>query len=262
MKSSFSGAERLNAVIDRIEEHICEDCSCAELAKICALSEYEFRRVFSFFVGISVAEYIRRRRLSLAAMELKSGAGDITAIGQKYGYAIPSSFTRAFREVFGMTPREAQDPAVTLPLYTRPEFTLRISGGEEIPFTVKREGAFSIAGVEGISDLSDTVCCERVWQAWEERDEEGDVWAAYFNGEKDVLCRIGHRTEGDDIPPSLWAVFTLPEGETAVNDLYTDILCRFLPSCGYRRAEALPNLEFFPASGEDGNIYIPIEEEK
>jgi predicted transcriptional regulator YdeE len=67
---------------------------------------------------------------------------------------------------------------------------------------------------------------------------------------------------GEDIPASLWAVFTLPEDESEANDLYTDILCRFLPSSGYRRRDALPNLEFFPQDGGEGSIYIPIEEEK
>lgn len=258
----FSGAEQLNRVIDEIEKHLTDTPDCATLARICALSEYEFRRVFSFFVGVSVAEYIRKRRLSLAAAELKAGEGDIAAVGQKYGYPIPSSFTRAFREQFGITPSEASDPTVRLSLYTRPGFEWCVRGGEEISYTLVREDAFSIEGVTGTSDLSDTVCCESVWRMWETEEQTGgDIYAAYFNGESNVLCKIGHRVTGEDIPASLWAVFALPEGEREVNDLYTDILCRFLPSSGYRRREGLPNLEIFPEDGGEGSIYIPIEEE-
>lgn len=263
MSHVFSGAEQLNRAIDEIERHLTDAPDCASLAKICTLSEYEFRRVFSFFVGVSVAEYIRKRRLSLAAAELKAGRADVAAVGQKYGYPIPSSFTRAFREQFGITPSEAGDPAVRLSLYTRPGFEWCVRGGEEISYTLVREGSFSLEGVSGISDLSDTVCCESVWRMWEaEERAEGDIYAAYFNGESDVLCKIGHRVTGEDIPASLWAVFTLPDGEREANDLYTDILCRFLPSSGYRRRVGLPNLEFFPRDGGSGSIYIPIEEEK
>ena len=260
MSGGFSGAERLNAVINEIEAHICEPLDCAALARLCALSEYELRRVFSFFVGLPLAEYQRRRRLSLAAIELKGSRTDVTAIGQKYGYAIPSSFTRAFRELFGVTPSEAQDPACRLSLYTRPDFAIQISGGEDIPFTLRRDGSFAIEGVSGSSDLTDTVCCESVWRLWEaEEHSEGDLYAAYFNGQSDVLCKIGRRTEGEDVPAALWAVFDLPESEHAVNDLYTAVLCRFLPSSGYRRAEGLPNLEFFPADGGVASVLIPIE---
>ncbi len=61
----YTGPDKLNEVIDYIERHITEDISCRELARIALLSEYEFRRIFSFFTGTPVAEYIRRRRLSL-----------------------------------------------------------------------------------------------------------------------------------------------------------------------------------------------------
>ena len=62
----YNGIEKINAVIDYIEAHLCGDIQCTELARIAELSAYEFRRIFSFIVGVPVAEYIRTRRLSRA----------------------------------------------------------------------------------------------------------------------------------------------------------------------------------------------------
>lgn len=71
----YNGIEKINAVIDYIEAHLCGDIQCTELARIAELSAYEFRRIFSFIVGVPVAEYIRTRRLSRAAEDIKLGTG-------------------------------------------------------------------------------------------------------------------------------------------------------------------------------------------
>ena len=68
-----NGIKKFNDVIEYIEKNIGQEITCSELAKITFLSEYEFRRIFSFLVGVPLGEYIRKRRLSLEAAELKSG---------------------------------------------------------------------------------------------------------------------------------------------------------------------------------------------
>ena len=92
----FNGINKMNEVLELIESNLTGEISVKELAKTAALSEYEFRRIFSFVVGVPVGEYVRLRRLSLAAQELSAGTGTVSETGSKYGYEVPSSFARAF----------------------------------------------------------------------------------------------------------------------------------------------------------------------
>ena len=81
-----NGIDKINQVVEYIEANLTEQIDCATLAKIATLSEYEFRRIFSFVIGTPIAEYIRKRRLSVAAEELKAGGIGIADVGAKYGY--------------------------------------------------------------------------------------------------------------------------------------------------------------------------------
>ena len=93
-------------IINEIEENLTREIDINKLAKKATMSVYEFRRIFSFIAKISFGEYIRKRRLSLAALELCENKSNITEISIKYGYSSPSSFTRAFKEFHGISPLE------------------------------------------------------------------------------------------------------------------------------------------------------------
>lgn len=76
---------RMERIFDYIEEHLTESMDFNEIAKLAYCSNYNFQRVFSFCMGISLAEYIRNRRLSVAADELRHSDMKILDIGMKYG---------------------------------------------------------------------------------------------------------------------------------------------------------------------------------
>lgn len=260
------GIEKINEVIEYIEEHLGEPVSCGDLARITLLSEYEFRRVFSFIIGTPVAEYIRRRKLSVAAEELKSLRGSVSEIGAKYGYDSASSFTRAFKETFGVSPQEAKDPNVKLCVFTRPRLEFSVRGASDMAYTEKVLDAFSIEGVRGESALSDTCCCESVWATYEESDSTTPTYAAYLNGKENVICYIGKRVDfekqGDaviDVAAGKWACFDVSAktGEREINDLYEQIIFSFLPSGIYKRDDSRPNVEVFEENG-DFVIMIPV----
>lgn len=69
--------EKLNKTISYIEEHLAEEISYDELARIACCSTYHFQRMFAYMAGIPLSEYIRRRRMSLAAIDLQSGTEKI-----------------------------------------------------------------------------------------------------------------------------------------------------------------------------------------
>lgn len=91
----------MNQVIDYIEENLTEQIHYESLARIVGCSVYEFSRIFSFMAGMSVSEYIRRRRLSQAIFDIQTGKEKIIDIALKYCYESPTAFTRAFKELHG-----------------------------------------------------------------------------------------------------------------------------------------------------------------
>lgn len=91
--------------LDYIEKHLCEDIKLDEIAKQSYFSEFYFHRLFRKAVGTSVMAYVRQKRLSLAAEELAETDGKITDIAFKYQFSSEESFSRAFRRLYGTSPR-------------------------------------------------------------------------------------------------------------------------------------------------------------
>ena len=143
--------DRINSVIDYIESHLTDEISYRELAAMLAMSVYELRRIFAFMVGTPLSDYIRQRRLTSAVFDLQSSDATITAIAEKYRYDSPSSFSRAFREMQGISPSEARQGGVKLVSYPRPTFTLTLSGAQNIDFRLVRRGEMRPCGYTGIS---------------------------------------------------------------------------------------------------------------
>ncbi len=100
--------QRMNQAMAYIEENLAEELDMQQVEKLALCSEYHFRRMFSFLAGIPLSEYIRRRRLTLAAFELLHSDSSVIDTAVKYGYSSPDSFTRAFVSLHGVTPTEAR----------------------------------------------------------------------------------------------------------------------------------------------------------
>ncbi len=106
--------KRMEKVLDYIEEHLTESIDFDEIAKIVCCSNYNFQRVFSFCMEIPLAEYIRNRRMSSAADELRYSDMKILDIAVKYGYDSQEAFSRAFMKFHGVTPKHARNAHVKL----------------------------------------------------------------------------------------------------------------------------------------------------
>ena len=91
-----NGLQKIDCVIDMIENDICADIDCLKLSRVMGLSVYEFRRIFSFVVGVPISDYVRNRRLTIAAGELMLGTLSITEAAEKYGYSTVAAFTKAW----------------------------------------------------------------------------------------------------------------------------------------------------------------------
>ncbi len=269
-------ADDMNRALDYIEAHLTEDISLRELAGIMRLSVYELRRIFAFIIGLPLSEYIRLRRLSCAVFDLQNGDMTVTELAQRYRYDSPSSFSRAFRDMQGISPSEARKSGALLTTVPRVSLNVSVGSVAGIPFRLEREGGGKLIGYTGISRETEDGCCEDIWDAYfaggyHDRLLEAGLlggrfgeYAAYENeGDSFVRCTIGALMGADtpvpegmtslEVPPALWGVFEITGAESAqINDAYYRMLSDWLESSAYERDEKVCNLEAFPAE-EDGD---------
>jgi len=113
--------EGMNRAIEYIEDNLSGEISLDAAARYAGCSVWEYQRLFSFLAQIPVGEYIRRRRLTLAAQDITSGNEKLISIALRYGYDSQAAFTRAFKQLFGVTPssvRSGRTPLVAYPRIT------------------------------------------------------------------------------------------------------------------------------------------------
>lgn len=261
---------RMTEVVNYIEEHITDDINFNDMAKIVCCGVYQFGRIFSYVVGISLSEYIRRRRLTLAALDLQSSKSKVIDIALKYGYNSPDAFTRAFQNMHGITPKEASVLGVKLRLYPRITFHISIKGDVKMEYRIVEKSEIKVIGV--VKNLGKWTANnqannwqERIgdkWKFWGEFFDEGmndkirDEYKLYRspfwqmgvtqtldNGE--TILAIGAESDGKDypdldmfeVPASTWAVFTaqgtLNQDNHPIEVLMTRIVTEWLPTSGY-----------------------------
>ncbi len=126
----------MNKALEYIENNLDKEIDYRVVEKISCCSQYQFRRVFSFLAGISLSEYIRRRRLSNAVYDLKNADSNIIDIAVKYGYNSADSFSRAFQNFHGVLPSYARNLDVSLKSYPKLSFQLSINGGNEMNYRI------------------------------------------------------------------------------------------------------------------------------
>ena len=118
-------AEKLNAVIDYIENHLTEEIEQEKLAQIACCSFFDLGRLFSLIAEVTISDYIRKRRLTKAGTELKYDNAKVLATALKYGYESPVSFARAFQSFHGFNPGNASDRGNVLKVF--PKLVFQVS---------------------------------------------------------------------------------------------------------------------------------------
>lgn len=136
----------LNSLVDLVERSIHEELDVAEFARDEGTTEYHLRRMFSTLVGMPLSEYVRRRRMTLAAADLVRGEPNLLAVAVRYGYGSVEAFGRAFRSVHGADASEVRRDGG--PLSTQPtlRFRLTVEGSTPMDVTIVHKPAFVLAG--------------------------------------------------------------------------------------------------------------------
>ena len=139
--------ERMNRALTYIEENLAGEIDFRQVEILALCSEYHFRRMFSFLAGVTLSEYIRRRRLTVAAFELVHSDVLIIDVALKYGYNSPDAFTRAFYGLHGITPTEARNIGQPLKAYPRMIFQITVRGENEMNYRIEEKAGFRIVGI-------------------------------------------------------------------------------------------------------------------
>ena len=121
--------KNMNQVLDYIESNLSRDIDYIKAAQMMNCSEWEFRRIFSSLAQIPLSEYIRRRRLTMAAADIQNG-DKIIDVAIRYGYESPSAFSRAFRRFHGFAPSLARDRSRVVRSFPRLTFQLILMEGD------------------------------------------------------------------------------------------------------------------------------------
>jgi len=277
--------DSMNRAMDYIELHLTDKIEYEQLAKIVCCSVYHFQRMFSFMSGVSLSEYIRRRRLTLAAIELQNSNTKIIDIAMKYGYESPEAFSRAFKGMHGVAPKATRNMGIMLKAYPRMTFYLSIKGGIEMNYRIEQKESFEVFGVVGnIQADSQEKAFMEVPKFCMECDENGSVdrmnallgrsydsmlHAALFdyteNSFKYMICQ--HVTDNVVIPkeyerlfvPALtWAIF--PADDCDIPSIWRRIYTEWFPTSGFVQVEG-PQFEMYygKAHNATGEVWIPVK---
>ncbi|MET1191944.1 AraC family transcriptional regulator [Bacillus licheniformis] len=258
--------KNMNQAMAYIEEHLTDSIDFQTVAKLSYCSEYHFKRMFSFLAGVSLSEYIRRRRLTLAAFELKNTKRKVIDIAVKYGYHSPDAFTRAFQKLHGITPTEARHDISTLKAYPPMTFQLTIRGGNEMNYRIVEKKAFRIVGIKkrvpvvfhginpDIASMWKTLSSENIDELKELSNAEplGLIQASanFSEGRMEEQGELDHyigtattkecpdQYEQLEVPASTWAVFEAagPFPDTLQN-VWGRIYAEWFPSSHYEQTK-------------------------
>lgn len=160
--------DRMNQAIGYIEENIAGEISYGQAARIACCSTFHFQRMFAYIAGMSLSEYIRRRRMTAAAFELQTTDAKVIDLALKYGYDSPTAFNRAFRSVHGIAPSGARREGASLTAFPRISFTISIKGDAQMNYKIVTKDAFRIVGVKVHLNMKAEECFEKVPQFWQE----------------------------------------------------------------------------------------------
>lgn len=248
----------MNQAIDYIEDNLDGDISYYEAAKYVYCSEYEFQRIFSFMAKVTLAEYIRKRKLTLAACDIQMGKEKITDIAIKYGYDSPAAFSRAFSNQHGTTPTSARNEGVVLKSYPRISFKFVIQGRDKMEYKIVQKDELKVIGINRKMSTKNKEHWTEIPKFWDEFKQTGlkDKFKAYASGD-DVFAITTYSNEPDcfwymlavayngaknvdgyevmTILAGTYAIFEVPsEDEDNIGNFTMRIFNEWLPSTGYK----------------------------
>ena len=273
--------QRLNQSIEYIEEHITEELDYERVAQVAGCPSYYFQQMFLYMTNMTLREYIRRRRLSLAAVELQRDSGKVIDIAVKYRYESPTAFTRAFKSFHGVVPSALKTENIPLQAFPPIQFHVSMDGGLPLKFRVEEKAAFRVLGVscplnkelaqnfEVIPTVWDTALADGTLtklSALQESRPQGLLGISVHHTEdwKYLIAVRSDRKEDSfeeyHIPACKWAIFEGRGTNLSLQELEKRVIAEWLPTSGYTYANS-PDIEVYIKADPQEAVYeywIPI----
>lgn len=204
-------AQRMNLAIEYIESNLNQPLSIDDVAQQAFCSKYHFHRMFFASFNTTCAEYIRRRKLTLAAVKLLSSNVSILNVALEYGYASPNAFTRAFRNIHGINPSKARSDRIAVSAYKRVSFPQDSKYGESMDYKIVEVPTFSMVGKSKGFEFDEFV-------------KNGPKFWKEYVGSADykVLCKLNHGRPSPITQSSLLSAY-FPQ-ENGQRDVFIDVL--------------------------------------
>ncbi|MCL1913910.1 MAG: AraC family transcriptional regulator [Eubacteriaceae bacterium] len=273
---------RLNETINYIEKHLAGKIDYDRLGKIASCSSYHYQRMFSYMAGVPLSIYIRRRRMTLAAIDLQKGE-KIIDVALKYGYSSPTAFNRAFRGIHGIAPSLARNSGAFLKSFPPISFVISIKGAEAMDYRIENKEEFRIVGISMPMDTEIEKNFEIVPPMWAAAAADGTleklaglmdaqpmglIGACVCYGDDNWRYFIAAATtlpaetpfEEFQVPAATWAVFPGEGTSQSIQDLEKRIVTEWLPTSGYEYGNA-PDIELYFDSSQENmkyEVWIPI----
>ena len=276
--------------INYIEEHLTEEINYDKVADEAACSNFYFQRIFGVLCDISLGEYIRNRRLTLAGTELNASDRKVIDIALKYGYESPESFTRAFSKFHGITPSEAKKNGSKLKSFSRLSVKITLSGGSMMDYKIVEKEAFEIIEKVEAHSIENDVNAKSIPDFWTKSHNDGTVKTLLENTtDRTFIFGVCYGNNSDCtktfdysiaavynqktavpkgfrkniIPARTWAIFeckgAMPK---AMQDMWHKITSEFFPTSGYQPTYEM-DIEAYTEGDMGGSdyrseIWIPV----
>jgi AraC family transcriptional regulator len=277
--------ERMNKAIEYIENNLTGTMDFDQISKMTCQSVSNFQRVFSIITDIPVSEYIRRRKLTLAAFELQNSSIKIIDLALKYGYESPEAFSRAFHDIHGVTPTVARKEGTRLKTYPRISFLLTIKGAAVMDYRIETKESFKVYGIEGLFTTENGENLKAIPKFWQDTLEDGRyeklVESTHLpEHDPNGLCLVNaicdyreregnpfpymifaYQTDKSDtngytiveIPSATWAIFrseehTQEETPKVMQKLTKRVYTDWLPTAGFEKVDGY-ELELYYGTG-------------
>ncbi|MDQ0177962.1 AraC family transcriptional regulator [Bacillus chungangensis] len=283
--------QRMNDSLDYMEQHLVDAFSIEEAAALSCMSKFHFQRMFQMLTGMTVGEYMRKRRLTLAAQDLANSQMKVIEAALKYGYESPESFSKAFRKLHSISPSEARSSGQLLKAFPRLSFHIQLKGAIEMNYKLVEKEAFTIAGKGLRLKMGDKKNNEVIPAFWEECntngfserleqhagelgvvgacmdfDHEAEMFT-YFIGAEDTSKHMDDHSELKNIPAATWGVFeVIGPMPNAIQEAWQRIFHEWFPSTGYEHAGGMEFEAYSPgdpfADDYRTEIWVPVIKKK
>lgn len=274
--------ERLNEAIGYIEEHLTGEIDMEQLGRIACCSSYHFQRMFTYMAGIPLSEYIRRRKMSLAAVDLQGKDMKIIDAAGKYGYNSPTAFNRAFQSVHGIAPSALKKEGISVKSFPPITFKITVKGVEEMNYRIETKEPFRMVGVSvplakdieknfavipgKWGDISADGTLQRLIGMMDgfprgvlgiSTCNDREPWRYYIGVSS---SQAAENLEEYTVPGATWAIFPGSGTNQSIQELERRIVTEWLPTSGYEYGNA-PDVEVYLNPDPENaqyEVWIPV----